>query len=244
MRLFGLIGYPLTHSFSKKYFTEKFEREGLTDCRYELFPIKSVYDIKEIQKEHPNLEGLNVTIPYKQLVLKYLQSTEGIPEGIGACNCIKIEKEKLTGFNTDITGFEISLRQSLLPHHKRALVLGNGGAAAAVVYVLRKLGIQYDIVSRRIHDDSTLTYDDIDEQTITRSQLIINTTPLGTHPNIDNAPDIPYQFLTSHHYLFDLIYNPDKTKFLEKGEERGAIVKNGYEMLLIQAEESWKIWNS
>jgi shikimate dehydrogenase len=244
MRLFGLIGYPLTHSFSKKYFTEKFEREGRTDCRYELFPIKSVYEIKEIQKEYPNLEGLNVTIPYKQLVLEHLQSTKGIPGGIDACNCIKIEKEKLTGYNTDITGFEISLQQSLLPHHNRALVLGNGGAAAAVVYVLKKFGIQYDIVSRRIHNGSTLTYDDINEEKIAQSLLIINTTPLGTHPNIDEAPDIPYQFLTSHHYLFDLIYNPDKTKFLAKGEERGAIVKNGYEMLLIQAEESWKIWNS
>jgi shikimate dehydrogenase len=243
MRLFGLIGYPLSHSFSKKYFTEKFEKEGLTDCTYQLFPINSVDEIKAIISENPWLVGLNVTVPYKQLVLKHLDSIENIPAEVRACNCIRITDGKLTGYNTDITGFEKSFSPLLKSHHKKALILGNGGAAAAVKFVLKKSGIDFEIVSRRIHDSSSLTYVDLNEKEIRENLIIINTTPLGMSPNENQAPDIPYEYLTTQHILFDLIYNPGKTLFLKKGEDQGALIKNGYEMLVIQAEESWRIWN-
>ena len=243
MRLFGLIGYPLSHSFSKKYFTEKFEKEGLTDCSYQLFPITSVDEIREIIDGNPGLAGLNVTVPYKQLVLKHLDSIENIPTEVMACNCIKIKDGKLSGYNTDIAGFNESFLSLLKSHHKRALILGNGGAAAAVKYVLRKSGIDFEIVSRKIHDASSLTYKDLNEKKIRDNLIIINTTPLGMSPNENQAPDIPYEYLTPQHFLFDLIYNPGKTLFLQKGEKKGAQIKNGFEMLVSQAEESWRIWN-
>ncbi len=241
MKRFGLIGYPLSHSFSKKYFTEKFEKEGLKDHVYDIFPISSIDKLPEVLANNPDLVGLNVTIPYKQQVLQYLDASN-LPEGVQACNCIKIENEKLTGNNTDITGFQKSFAEKLQPYHKRAIVLGNGGATAAVVYVLKTLNIEYEIVSRKLHQGSTLTYDDLTDDVIKHHTVIINTTPIGTFPNVDQAAPIPYDAITSDHYLFDLIYNPDKTLFLKKGEERGATTKNGYDMLVIQAEESWKIW--
>lgn len=241
MKRFGLIGYPLSHSFSKKYFTEKFEKEGLKDHVYDIFPIPSIDKLPEVLATNTDLVGLNVTIPYKQQVLQYLDASN-LPEGVLACNCIKIEDGKLTGNNTDILGFEKSFAEQLQPHHTRAIVLGNGGATAAVVYVLQKLNIAYEIVSRKLHEGSTLTYDDLSDQVIKDHSVIINTTPLGTYPNVDELPPIPYDAITPDHYLFDLIYNPDKTSFLKKGEERGAIIKNGYDMLVIQAEESWNIW--
>jgi shikimate dehydrogenase len=242
MRLFGLIGYPLSHSFSQKYFTEKFEREGIKDCRYGLFPLRSVTDLPALLQQHPELHGLNVTIPYKKQVLQYLDSKNSIPAGLDACNCIRIRNGKLAGFNTDITGFEKSLLPLLLPHHQNALVLGNGGATAAVVFVLKKLGIAFRIVSRKLHNGSALTYKDLDESLMVQYTLIINTTPLGMHPHENTCPDIPYQFLNGQHLLYDLVYNPTQTLFLQKGEERGAAIKNGKEMLVIQAEESWRIW--
>ena len=201
MRLFGLIGYPLSHSFSKKYFTEKFEKEGLTDCSYQLFPITSVDEIKEIINENPGLAGLNVTVPYKQLVLRNLDIIENIPGGVMACNCIKITDGKLIGYNTDITGFEKSFFPLLKSHHKKALILGNGGAAAAVKFVLKKSGIDFEIVSRTIHDSSTLTYKDLNEKKIRENLIIINTTPLGMSPSENQSPDIPYEYLTPKHYL-------------------------------------------
>ena len=243
MRLFGLIGYPLSHSFSQKYFEEKFKREEITDCRYELFPLKSIDDLEEILKQNPDLEGLNVTIPYKQQVLQYLYSSSGIPKEIKACNCIKITAGKLFGHNTDVIGFEKSLQPLLKPWHKKALILGNGGATEAVIFVLKKLDISFDIVSRSLHANSTLCYKDLGEQVMKESLLIINTTPLGMYPQTDQYPDIPYEFITNKHLLYDLIYNPEKTLFLQKGEERGATFKNGEEMLVLQAEESWRIWN-
>jgi shikimate dehydrogenase len=239
---FGLIGYPLSHSFSKKYFTEKFEKEGLKDHVYDLFPIASIDDLPGVIAKHKDLVGLNVTIPYKQQVMKYLDASN-IPKGVEACNCIKIENDKLTGNNTDVIGFEVSFKQLLKPHQKQALVLGNGGATAAVVYVLKKLNIEYSIVSRRLHDGSTLTYNDVSVAVIKQHTVIINTTPLGTFPDFDECAPIPYEAITPDHYLFDLIYNPSETLFLKKGKEKGATVKNGYDMLEIQAEESWKIWN-
>lgn len=243
MKVYGIIGYPLTHSFSKKYFTAKFEREGLSDLKYELFPVSTIDELKNIIKDNPYLRGLNVTIPYKQLVLEHLHSTTAIPFGVRACNCIKIDDGKMLGYNTDITGFEQSLLSFLKNNYSNALILGNGGAAEAVKYVLQKININYKIVSRHVHDGAHLNYATLDEKTIKENHLIINTTPLGTYPDINGYPDIPYQYLTSEHLLFDLVYNPEKTKFLEKGEAQGAAIKNGSEMLIIQAEESWKIWN-
>lgn len=217
MRLFGLIGYPLSHSFSKKYFTEKFAREGIAGCAYELFPLTTINELEHLLSAHPQLQGLNVTIPYKQQVLPYLHSREGIPEGMGACNCIRISEGRLYGFNTDTTGFEKSFSPFLRSWHQKALVLGNGGAALAVVHVLKKLGIPYQVVSRQLHEGSALTYADLTRETIEEHTVIINTTPLGTYPNIHECPPIPYDHITPRHFLYDLVYNPEKTLFLQKG---------------------------
>ncbi len=243
MKTYGLIGFPLMHSFSQKYFNEKFQREGITDCNYEVYPLQSVHELNGIIKGNPNLLGLNVTIPYKQLIIHHLNSAKEIPFGLRACNCIKIKDGKTYGYNTDITGFEKSLLPLLKPYHNSALILGNGGAAAAVKFVFDKLNIPYKIVSRKIHDGAGLTYGDLNKTIIEENKLIVNTTPLGTFPNINECPEIPYQFLTPEHFLYDLVYNPEKTLFLQKGEAHGASIKNGYEMLVLQAEESWRIWN-
>ena len=243
MRLFGLIGYPLSHSFSKKYFTKKFELEEMTDCRYELFPLKKIDELPSLVKDHPELEGLNVTIPYKKKVLPFLDDSH-ISAGLNACNCINISNGKLVGYNTDATGFEKSFKPLLKSYHKKALILGNGGAAAAIVFVLQKLKIDFHIVSRKMHDDSSLTYKSIDREIIQEHTVIINTTPLGMYPDSASFPDIPYKFVTNKHLLFDLVYNPARTIFLQKGEGQGATIRNGEEMLMLQAEESWRIWNS
>lgn len=242
MRLFGLIGYPLTHSFSGKYFAEKFVREGLSGYRYDLFSIPAIDELPFILSQHPDLCGLNVTIPYKEQVLPFLNEADEVVQEIQACNCISIKNGQLKGFNTDVIGFEISLKEHLRPHHRKALILGTGGAAKAVGFVLQKTGIEFKYVSRK-KTANNLTYSELDKAVMDTYQLIINTTPVGTYPAISEAPDIPYDYLTSRHYLFDLVYNPEKTLFLQKGEQKGAIVKNGYDMLLIQADESWKIWN-
>lgn len=242
MRKFGLIGHPLEHSFSQEYFTNKFEKENLKDCQYNLYPIDSISDIIEILKENSDLLGLNVTIPFKQQVLRRLNSVASIPIGLEACNCIKIIDGKLFGYNTDSIGFEKSLKPLLKSNPKHALILGNGGATAAVAYVLRKLEIQYDIVSRELHGDSTMIYAEIDAAKVRENLLIVNTTPLGMFPLEDDCPQIPYEHIGAQHLCYDLIYNPAKTVFLQKAESQGATIKNGLEMLEIQAEESWKIW--
>lgn len=242
MRLFGLIGYPLGHSFSKKYFTEKFEREGIAGCQYELFPIENIGLLPELLQQNPGLEGLNVTIPYKLQVLPFLTESN-IPGGLGACNCIKIVNGQLTGYNTDVVGFEQSFVRQLQPSHTKALLLGNGGASAAVVHCLKKLGIDYKIVSRQPRPDSHLTYADITPALIKETPVIINCSPVGTYPNVNDCPTLAYESITNHHYLFDLVYNPTKTLFLQKGEEKGAAIQNGYDMLVGQAEEAWRIWN-
>lgn len=244
MRLFGLIGYPLSHSFSEKYFTKKFEQEGITDCRYLLFPIASINELPGILNKQTELQGLNVTVPYKQQVLPFLHSANKIPAGVDACNCIQIKEGKLVGYNTDVIGFEKSFTPLVKSHHKKALVLGHGGSAAAVVFVLKKLAIDFMIVSRELHGNAALVYKDIDEQVMKECNIIINTTPLGMSPDLTTCPDIPYQFISGEHLLYDLVYNPAKTLFLQKGEEQGATIKNGEEMLMWQAEESWKIWNT
>ncbi len=243
MRLFGLIGYPLSHSFSKNYFTQKFERERRFDCRYELFPIANIHKLPELLEHHPDLEGLNVTIPYKQEVLQYLHQKEGLPETLQACNCIRIRNGVLEGFNTDYIGFENSLKPLLQPHHRQALVLGNGGASKAVMYVLNQLNIPFEVVSRKLHEGSTLTYEQLDFAAVRNHTLIINTTPLGTFPNVNECPPIPYEAITDQHLLYDLVYNPELTLFMERGQQQGAVVKNGYEMLVGQAEAAWRIWN-
>ncbi len=242
MKRYGVIGYPLSHSFSPGYFREKFKKEGIKDASYEAYPLETIDELPSLLKRVPELEGLNVTIPYKQAVSKYLDDNSSIPAGLNSCNCIFIKDGKLCGFNTDVPGFELSFRKKLKPYHKSALVLGNGGAAAAVCFVLETLGITYKIVSRALHKGSSLTYADLNASIIEEHQVIINTTPLGMFPNTSDFPPIPYEFISSGHYLFDLIYNPEKTQFLQKGEQQGALIQNGMEMLILQAEESWRIW--
>ena len=236
MKYFGIIGYPLSHSFSKKYFSEKILAEGITGTFFEEYPLPLIEELIPLLKRNSNIEGLCVTIPHKQAVIQYLTDRQHLPMGLHACNCIKIVGGQLIGFNTDVIGFERSLQPLLETQDTQALVLGNGGAAAAVKFVLNRAGIQFKIVSRTIHEGSDLVYADLDEALIKAYPLIINTTPLGTFPSIDTCPDIPYQYLTPGHLLYDLVYNPSKTLFLQKGEEQGARIKNGYEMLVIQAE--------
>jgi shikimate dehydrogenase len=242
MRLFGLIGYPLTHSFSKDYFGEKFKREAVEDCRYENFQLANIKELSKIIGDHTDLEGLNVTIPYKESVLSFLDEKNELVTQTGACNCIKIVNRKLVGFNTDIIGFERSLFSKLPSGYKNALILGTGGAAKAVEFVLKKNQIHYTCVSRR-HSQNSITYEELTPSVLEKNRLIINTTPVGMYPKINEVLPLPFEVITPNHLLFDLIYNPPKTLFLKKGEERGATIQNGYEMLVYQAEESWKIWN-
>lgn len=243
MRLFGLIGFPLSQSFSKRYFTEKFEKEGIADCRYEAFEIPSIRHLPELLQMHPDLAGFNVTIPYKQEVMAFLHELDGEAESIGACNCIRIAGGRLKGYNTDAAAFETTLLQQLQPHHTQALILGTGGAARAVRYTLEKLGIAYRYVSRTPGPE-VLGYDNLDAETMAAYPLIINTTPLGSYPKTEGKPELPYELITPRHYLYDLVYNPPLTAFLKEGQERGAVIKNGYDMLVGQAELSWNIWNS
>lgn len=243
MKLYGLLGKTLKHSFSKAYFANKFHALSIEDCKYENFELASINELPQLLIDYPSIRGLNVTIPYKEEVLPFLDEQNNIVKEIGACNCIKISEGKLIGYNTDVTGFQQSLEKYLEPDHKKALILGSGGAAKAVGYTLKTLGIDYRIVSRS-KTDSAITYDELEETLLKNHQLIINTSPMGMFPNIDEAPPIPYHFITSNHLLFDLIYNPKQTLFLKKGEERGAKTANGSEMLILQAEESWRIWNS
>ncbi len=242
MKLYGLIGFPLSHSFSKKFFTEKFEKERLNNCAYENYPLTEIGELKKLLAM-PGLQGINITIPYKEQVIPFLHYSSEIVKKINACNCIKIAEGKLYGHNTDIIGFENSLTGKINPAiHQKALVLGTGGSSKAVKYTLTKMGINFLTISRKPSAGS-LSYEQVTKEIIHSHKLIINTTPLGMFPNVVEAPPLPYQFITSDHFLYDLIYNPEKTLFLKKGEEQGAQIKNGLEMLVLQAEESWRIWN-
>lgn len=238
-RKFGLIGYPLTHSFSKKYFTERFTAEKI-DAVYNNYPLSDIGSFPALQATE-KLEGINVTIPYKEQVIPFLDEVSEAVKDIGACNCIHYKEGVWTGHNTDVIGFEQSLLKKLKPAHNRALVLGTGGAAKAVWYVLRKLGIPYVKVSRTASEDA-ISYETLTAETIGSHHLIINTTPLGMYPNVDAYPNIPYGPIGHEHYMYDLVYNPAVTKFLEKGAAQGAIIDNGEDMLVIQAEESRRIW--
>ncbi|MGZ3751152.1 MAG: shikimate dehydrogenase family protein [Mucilaginibacter sp.] len=261
MKHYGLIGFPLSHSFSKKFFTEKFEKEKILDTTYDLFPLEHISELTALLHEHPDLCGLNVTVPHKINVLKYLDWIEHDARAAGAVNCIRITPEspvmaaftgevgikghdfRLEGFNTDIYGFEMSLKHLLKHHHDEALILGDGGAAKAVKCVLDNMGINYKSVTRKAFPGHLL-FDDLKPHHIAQHKLIINTTPIGMSPNVDECPPIPYDAITDDHLLYDLIYNPEQTLFLKKGLEHGATIKNGYEMLVLQAERSWEIWNS
>ncbi|MFN5136444.1 MAG: shikimate dehydrogenase family protein [Chitinophagaceae bacterium] len=239
--LYGLIGYPLSHSFSKKYFTEKFLREGIENCVYELFPIEKIDLFPSLIESQPQLRGLNVTIPYKEQVLLYLDELSDAVKEIGACNCIAFTNGKLIGYNTDVIGFEQSLLPLLKPHHTHALVLGTGGAAKAVCWVLNKLKIDFKIVSRSSGTDY-LSYHDLNANIISNYPIIINTTPLGMQPNVNSKPSLPYESITNKHLCYDLVYNPPLTSFLKTAEGQGAIIKNGLQMLELQAEAAWEIW--
>ena len=243
MKQFGLIGYPLSHSFSKGYFTEKFLKENITDSKYDIFPLEKIGDFLELSNATKNLVGLNVTIPYKQAIIPFLDELDETSANIGAVNTIKFIDGKKIGFNTDAYGFETSLKPLLKPHHTSALILGTGGASKAVEYVLKKLGIQFQYVSRN-KSENAISYDELDSLVINHSTLIINCSPIGMYPNINDAPNIPYQFITSKHLLYDLVYNPEETQFLKEGKLLDAQTKNGLEMLHLQAERSWQIWNS
>ena len=243
MRQFGLIGFPLSHSFSKGYFANHFLTENILDAQYENYPIESIDSLTDLWKNNPALKGLNVTIPYKKLVIPFLQHTSSVVQSIQACNCIKLHQGALYGYNTDVIGFEKSLLPYLQPHHQKALIFGTGGAAAAVEWVLKKLGIGYQLVSRKA-SEGCISYASLTQDMIAAHTLLIHTSPVGMFPNVDEAPNLPYEAITSKHHLYDLVYNPAVTKFLEKGAAQGATTQNGLEMLHLQADASWEIWNS
>ncbi|MEO6406667.1 MAG: shikimate dehydrogenase [Ferruginibacter sp.] len=243
MNLYGLIGYPLGHSFSKKFFTEKFERENIRDSFFELFPIPGINDFTPLLQSNPSLKGLAVTIPYKESVIPFLQSVTDEAMQIGAVNCIKILPEECIGYNTDVIGFERSFMPLLKDHHEKALILGTGGASKAVQFDLNKNAIPFLLVSRNEEASKSIGYDKLNEQLMNEYTIIINTTPLGMSPKENGKPPIPYEFINAKHYCYDLVYQPAVTAFLAEANNRGAITKNGMDMLMIQAEENWKIWN-
>jgi len=247
MRKYGLIGYPLGHSFSKKYFTEKFLKENIQDCSYENYPLENLAGFISLIASEPDLCGLNVTIPYKSEIIRFLDFTEAEAEKIGAVNVIKIRRSRnkisLSGFNSDVTGIKDTLLPFIKDNVRNALILGTGGSSRAVFYVLQKLGLNVNFVSRE-SKPGILTYSDLNPTVLRKTQLIVNTTPLGMFPNTDTMPDINYKDLNRTHILFDLVYNPEVTSFLRKGEEQGCLVISGIKMLHSQAEKAWEIWNS
>jgi shikimate dehydrogenase len=245
MKIYGLIGNPLGHSFSQKYFIEKFTRENITGCRYVNFELKNIEKEIALIKNDPQVFGLNVTIPYKSEIIAFLNNLSPECQEVNACNCIQIAKGKWTGFNTDITGFEKSFTPLLKSYHTKALVLGTGGSSKAVAYVLKKLKIDFLFVSRKKDSSKNIVdYDFVTPATLNEYPVVINTTPTGMFPNVDACPQLPYDAVTYKNYFFDLIYNPSTTLFLSKAAATGAQIKNGEKMLAIQAEESWRIWNT
>lgn len=242
-QLYGLIGYPLSHSFSQRYFAGKFADEGLTACRYELFPLQRIDELPALLAAHGDLIGLNVTIPYKEKVLEYLDELDPAAAEIGAVNVIQIRNGYLKGYNSDALGFDESLSGWLPAGEMRALVLGSGGASKAVCWALRKRKIAYRLVSRR-PQGGELSYEQLNAGLLAEHRLIVNTTPLGMQPEVSSCPPIPYSFLEAKHYLYDLVYNPEETTFLKLGAARACQTKNGLEMLYRQAEKAWQIWQS
>jgi shikimate dehydrogenase len=241
MKQYGLIGYPLSHSFSPDFFNKKFKAENI-DAQYTAFPLATVSSFKDLLAAEPNLAGLNVTIPYKTSIIPFLDELSTAAEKIGAVNCIQFKQGRLIGHNTDFIGFADSLKPLLQSKHKRALILGTGGASKAVAYALNALSIPYQYVSSS--DSSALQYAAINKKILDAHQIIINTTPLGMSPATDACPALPYHLLNENHLVYDLIYNPEQTKFLATAAAQGAQTKNGAEMLYLQAEKSWDIWQS
>ena len=255
-KVYGIIGFPLSHSFSNRYFSSKFEKDNVPDSTHKVFPLKDISAFMPLIQQEENLLGLNVTIPYKETVIPYLDELDETAKAVGAVNTIKVihqdqetKKTKLIGYNTDVFGFGNALKPFLKNNHQRALILGTGGAAKAVAYVLKQLGIDYFFVSRQKDNPSlpknstVFTYEELNHPHFSSCHLIVNCSPAGMSPNINQFPAIPYEFITPEHLLFDLIYNPDETIFLRKGKEKGALTQNGLTMLYLQAEESWRIWN-
>ncbi len=247
MKKFGLIGYPLSHSFSQKYFTNKFKKDGILDCVYNNYPLESIEKLPELIQSDPELKGLNVTIPYKEKVLDFLDEIDKDAKEIGAVNTIRISRKdgvvRLKGYNTDVYGFRLPLEEVLSPKHSKALILGTGGAAKAVNWVLKSLGVETRFVSRNPKSDFDFSYNDLSETVISDHKIIVNTSPIGMYPNIEAFPDIPYEGISAQHILYDLIYNPEQTMFLQKGGIKKATLLNGLPMLYLQAEKAWLVWN-
>ncbi|MDT0688379.1 shikimate dehydrogenase [Salegentibacter sp. F188] len=243
MKLYGLLGKNIDYSFSRSYFSEKFRKEAI-NAEYRNFDIPEIDNFEAVIKENEALKGLNVTIPYKQSVMEYLDRLDVNAEAIGAVNTIKIEEDRsLTGYNTDYVGFSAAIKPMLKNGNYRALILGTGGASKAVAFAFQKLGIKYLYVSRN-PKTGQISYQDLDEEILQKHRIIVNTTPLGTFPNTEDHPDIPYQYLTQDHLAYDLIYNPSTTKFIELAAKNGATTSNGLRMLQLQAEKAWEIWNT
>ncbi|HMC00547.1 MAG TPA: shikimate dehydrogenase [Flavobacteriaceae bacterium] len=244
MRRFGLLGKNISYSFSESYFKAKFENEKILDAKYQNFDIQNISELTNILSTTDNLKGLNVTIPYKEEVIPFLTKLDSKAKKIGAVNTIKINnKNELIGYNTDCYGFKNSLKPLLKPNHKNAIILGTGGASKAIAYTLNKFGIDYIYVSRKPSDLTKITYNNITKDLIRTHHVIVNCSPVGTFPNVEQCPNIPYEAITENHILYDLIYNPEETKFLRLGKQNGAVTINGLKMLELQAEKAWRIWN-
>ncbi|WP_298556207.1 shikimate dehydrogenase [uncultured Algibacter sp.] len=244
MNKLGLLGKNISYSFSRSYFKKKFENENIKNISYENFDIENIDLFPSIIENTEGIKGLNVTIPYKEQVIPFLDKINKKAKAIGAVNTIKITKKgKLVGYNTDYYGFKNTLKPYIEPQHKKALILGTGGASKAIAYALSKMGIDYQYVSRTLKEGIGFSYDTLNEKDINDHQIIINCTPLGTFPNIEECPKIPYSAINENHILFDLIYNPEETKFLQQGKKNGATIINGLNMLRLQAEKSWSIWD-
>ena len=241
MDKYGIIGNPLGHSFSKGFFTEKFVREGI-DAQYLNFRILEIKELMNVLKENPELRGLNVTLPYKTEVIPFLDELSDEAREIGAVNVIQIRKGHLKGFNSDIIGFTRSIQPLLKPHHRKALIMGTGGASRAIRVGLTRLGLEWKYVSRTPHE-GMITYKDITSETFKEYEVIVNCSPVGMFPKVDECPAIPYEYLTPNNLLYDLVYNPETTLFMKKGALQGSVVKNGLEMLYLQAIASWEFWN-
>jgi len=243
MKIYGLIGKNISYSFSDKYFADKFENENIKDSLYKVFDIPDITHFLQVIRKNKEIKGLNVTIPYKQEVIPYLDKLSSKAEQIGAVNVIRITKNgKLKGYNSDCYGFEKSLKPLLQSHHNKALILGTGGASKAVEFVFNKLKIEYKFVSRNPVQDQ-FSYSQLTKEILSKYTIVVNCTPIGTHPNIEDCPELNYSFFSDKHIAFDLVYNPSETKFLRLAKEQGAITQNGYDMLVYQAEKAWKIWN-
>ncbi|MDO6758892.1 shikimate dehydrogenase [Tamlana sp. 2_MG-2023] len=244
MNKLGLLGKNISYSFSRAYFKEKFEKEHIENTSYENFDIENINKFQDIIKQTEGLKGLNVTIPYKEAVMPYLDEINEQAKAIGAVNTIKITKKgKLVGYNTDCYGFKKTIEPFIKPHHKKALILGTGGASKAVIYSLKELGLTCHYVSRKLSEHVQFSYDTLTQEDVKNHEVIVNCTPLGTFPDIEDCPNIPYEGITDKHLLFDLIYNPEETAFLSAGKRNGATIVNGANMLKLQAEKSWSIWD-